>query len=589
MGRVTGRLKAAKVPATSSEQHWRKKAKRRPSLKKLLLEEVPQATEYSDDDELMDPVEMVRLVKAFPDLDQALQASLSPYEDEIAPEPRRHRPRLEGRFDLLYLAWICSKDPAMLSFWFTWRSSSVWKECGFEERPDYQVMRLRFIEFEELERRGFREVAQHLIQNARKRDPLIGMFLMVDETRFDSVSQHEHCCVDHAECKRLWQAKKDELGEGAKRMKGPPRFITPATDDTYNAAKAEEVDSPELTEGELPPTVAVPAGGDDRYVYRYIEGHLYRTLDQTGGLRKYEGKEGWHGGLLQAAVDVRYRTAIDFQAFAADEQPYDHLPDLYENIQEALGARPLAMSFDGLYATKDCAEFLMRRGTQPIKPHTKRESPERIDMRCDVFDEHQVIRCPACGSETDQEPYFVFQNGDPRVRVRCRTPHTEKCYSLQSVACSERYGWVGILDYLDPVMNQMREKHAQMEGYWASQRARYRVAGKDTSGKIKRRAVVPAQQLRAEASMFAEWLRLSLRHGWIGSWKKLNTNAPVPVNDKGRLATIKLSRSKRTLQLPYGAQAIRLGLTKAPPDLDLPTIEPPPAESPPGFVIEPSN
>lgn len=301
-------------------------------------------------------------------------------------------------------------------------------------------------------------------------------------------------------------------------------------------------------------------------------GHLYRTLDTTGGLRKYAfpRNQSWHGGLLQAAVCPRYRTAIDFQAFAADEQPYDHLPELYEQLEQALGERPLAMSFDALYATKDNAEFLIRRGTQPIKPHTKRESAEREEMRCDVFDEHQVIRCPACGSETEQEPYFVFQNGDPRVRVRCLTPHTEKCYGWQSVRCEERWGWVGILNYKDKLMNQLREKHGQMEGYWDSMRKRHGAAGKDTTSKIKRRSVVPAQQLRAEAALFIDWLRLSLRHGWIGSWNKINENAPVAVNDNGRTTIIRLSRAKRALQFPYGKQAVRLGLAKPPPDEDPP-------------------
>jgi len=46
-----------------------------------------------------------------------------------------------------------------------------------------------------------------------------------------------------------------------------------------------------------------------------------------------------------------------------------------------------------------------------------------------------------------------------------------------------------------------------------SLRKRYALAGKDTSGKLKRRAVVTAQQLRAEAALLIEWLRLSLRHG----------------------------------------------------------------------------
>lgn len=89
---------------------------------------------------------------------------------------------------------------------------------------------------------------------------------------------------------------------------------------------------------------------------------------------------------------------------------------------------------------------------------------------------------------------------------------------------------------------------------------------KGSHGKVKRRAVVPAQQLRAEAALLIDWLRLSLRHGWIGSWSKINKNTPVVVGDDGRLKAILRARLKRALQLPYGRQAVLLGLAKPPPD-----------------------
>ena len=52
MGKVTGRLKGAKVPPASAEKFWRQRSKSRPSLKGFVLEEIPEATEYSDDDAL---------------------------------------------------------------------------------------------------------------------------------------------------------------------------------------------------------------------------------------------------------------------------------------------------------------------------------------------------------------------------------------------------------------------------------------------------------------------------------------------------------------------------------------------------------
>jgi hypothetical protein len=163
------------------------------------------------------------------------------------------------------------------------------------------------------------------------------------------------------------------------------------------------------------------------------------------------------------------------------------------------------------------------------------------------------------------------------VRVRCKTPHTEKCYSLQSVLCSEKWGWVGPTNLSDPLVNQIREAHGQFEGMFDSLRKRYALAGKDTTGKLKRRAVVSAQQVRADAALLIEWLRLSLRHGWIGSWTRRNTNAPRPVDDKGRTERILAARRKRALRFPYGKMAVRLGLCKPPPDEDPAPVVPAPA------------
>jgi hypothetical protein len=280
---------------------------------------------------------------------------------------------------------------------------------------------------------------------------------------------------------------------------------------------------------------------------------------------------------MLTAMDIRYRTALDYQAFAANDMEYDHLPDSWEQVENAMRERPAIVSLDRLYAIYACPEFVMRRGADVVTPFSKIFASSREEMRCDLFDEHRVIRCKHCGSETEAEGTFVFQNGEPRVRVRCQTPHTEKCYSLQSALCSEKWGWVGPTNLTDKLVNQIREAHGQYEGMFDSLRKRYGLAGKDTSGKVKRRSVVTAQQLRAEAALLIEWLRLSLRHGWIGSWANRNTNAPRAVDEKGRTERILASRRKRALRFPYGKMAVRLGLCKPPPDDDPAPVAPAPA------------
>jgi hypothetical protein len=65
-----------------------------------------------------------------------------------------------------------------------------------------------------------------------------------------------------------------------------------------------------------------------------------------------------------------------------------------------MGERPAIVSFDRLYAIYDCPEFVMRRGADVVIPFSKIFASSREEMRCDLFDEHRVIRCEHCGSET---------------------------------------------------------------------------------------------------------------------------------------------------------------------------------------------
>jgi hypothetical protein len=75
------------------------------------------------------------------------------------------------------------------------------------------------------------------------------------------------------------------------------------------------------------------------------------------------------------------------------------------------------------------------------------------------------------------------------------------------------------------------------------------------------------QQLRANAAVFLGWLRLCLRHGWMGSLRRAtNAHELIEASDGGFTAELLAARRRRKLLLPYGPKAAALGVgAKDPP------------------------
>jgi len=98
--------------------------------------------------------------------------------------------------------------------------------------------------------------------------------------------------------------------------------------------------------------------------------------------------------------------------------------------------------------------------------------------------------------------------------------------------------------------------------------------GKNASSRLKRLGVEP-QLARARAGLLLEWIRLCLRHGWVGSWKKRNKKEPFVYKAAAQLERVINARMKRLLDLPYGAAAEKPKLHKggAPPPMLLEELD----------------
>jgi hypothetical protein len=115
----------------------------------------------------------------------------------------------------------------------------------------------------------------------------------------------------------------------------------------------------------------------------------------------------------------------------------------------------------------------------------------------------------------------------------------------------------------------IRYWHSNYEHVFRHWRERYSVAGKDVSGRL-RRSGVPAQRLRAAASLVLDWFRVDLRHGWLEPVAldvALNVAAPTrlsgrqdrhsgEVTEAGygteRLGRVISERIETGTHLPYG-------------------------------------
>ena len=101
-----------------------------------LPEQLPGATAFSDEPELLDPMWAVRKLKQNPQW-------LDLLEDATTLNRDWGRPRLPGSWALAYLAFVLS-GRSDIEPWAATVHSSLWSECGFGGVPSYPTIYNRF-------------------------------------------------------------------------------------------------------------------------------------------------------------------------------------------------------------------------------------------------------------------------------------------------------------------------------------------------------------------------------------------------------------------------------------------------------------
>lgn len=270
-----------------------------------------------------------------------------------------------------------------------------------------------------------------------------------------------------------------------------------------------------------------------------------------------------------AAADHLLGAPLAVANIAADEHEHHAYPTLIEEIMEATGERPIAMTGDKGQSTKAVYEFNTTRAIITVIPlRQPQEKIERIDMRRDAFDEYGNPRCRYCGGPSQLESaglgFYFDARGNPRLRFRCLLRHVRECERTQSIACSEEWRLLIPISRVTPYYHALRKSHETFERIFRHWRDRYGVAGKNPDTRLKRPGL-PFQQLRASAALAIEWFRICLRYGWLGTARRRDFGElRITTSPRGVNAILKL-RKKLGLGLPYGPAAIKLGLARAGP------------------------
>lgn len=474
-------------------------------------EHLPGATRFSEEKRFYSPEWLITVVRGLPWLERHLRTSTEVHHNW-------GQPRMDGDWHIAYLAFVISGQVDVQP-WVHRTEPKFWRACGFAAPPSYSTVWLRFAELEGFAD-AFAEAAGMVMRQARKKEPRIGRWIHVDGTEAAT-----HAAAVH-DCRR---------GEGCPREGRFPdrrRQLTAATSDTAAEIRQALAELPEDAEDGGVPDVVVnqvrPAEiterhwDDTRGVMRFRLGdHWYRSRDPEAGTRAYRtGRNGkvlraWHGNYNHKATDHFAGAPVAVEIHSASESEHAAYPRLMEQAIALTGVVPVAVSADRGYSVNANFEWNARRGIGSVFSYRRRtrHDPER-PVAGDRHDEHGVPTCRHCGGET-----YVTRSAHeptPRLWFQCVLPNTPECQKEQTISCSHNWRRLVLIPRISPVYAALRQSHENAEHVHREWRARYRSGGKSIADRPKRIGR-GCQQLRANAAMLIEWIRVCFRQGWLGN------------------------------------------------------------------------
>jgi hypothetical protein len=289
------------------------------------------------------------------------------------------RPRIEGDWLLLFVAYVMSQLPEMSNFWKNEIYDGFWAEAGFDisKKPHYNTLHNRFSELEHPKIvRRIAVAADALVTNAKRNDPEIGRVTHIDATAFHSRAVLHHCCDDPETCKHAEGNMHLETAT-AKRVRqerwDEAKLPLEMAHRHKDAAKRVQL-RPDAGPGEFKKIVK-------------IKGHHYGLHDIGAGVRTYKDPDGttresWVGGYDIIAVDGKYGAKLQGVIAPNDRQECNLYFPLMRRLHDTLGEWPEAVTGDSGQSFKKIFRFNTRRGITSVFPwRPQTDTKEREDMR----------------------------------------------------------------------------------------------------------------------------------------------------------------------------------------------------------------
>lgn len=461
----------------------------------------------------------------------------------------------------------------------------LWRECGFARKPKFSLVYENFVRLES-HIDAFNDAAARMIQHARKHSGgLVGRDVHVDGTEAETNARLVHDCQPGEPCTRATDPSHPEHRQHA-REQHRRRITADAHSDRARdeRQKAAELPPPEDDEVLLIGDASELVWDDQRQVRRLRVGKTgcwYRLLDPDAGARAYtkDGKAArfWRGYYNLKAIDHYTGAPVAIHVTSASVQEYHAYPELFEKLCDNVGEAPRAVVGDKGFAVSSVYELDTSHGVASVFPY-RNGGQEHYRSDHLEYDRDGVPRCKGCFGPTNFVR-FSAANPKPRLWFRCQAPSTPACEKEQSIYCERDWRYLLPLWRTTEAYHALRASHDKYERVHVHWRQRYKVAGDDFGSRPKRRGRA-CQQLRADAALCIEWLRILHREGWLGSARR-NTETATADDGTNGLGKRPARRLAEGLDRPYSRELlIKLGW-KAPLDgAGPPGPEPPPDPAP---------
>lgn len=390
--------------------------------------------------------------------------------------------------------------------------TAFWELCGFETPPSCWLVYTRFCELEQFAD-AFREAAGLVIRRARTVEPRIGRWLHVDATECETHGTPIHDCRDGDGCPSARRKRT--------RMKRLPSDTVAEIRHAQAELPEDDADGKVVINRAKPMDITEAQVDHQRRGVRFRSGgHWWFTRDPDAGTRAYTSgtngrtKRAWHGYYNQKATCGFVRRPIAVHVHAADRSEHTTYPDLMGEAVENTGLVPVAVAGDRGYSIRSVYRWNTERGIGSVFPYRRENghAPKRA-VATDQFDEHGIPRCQHCGGLT-RIVRFAHEP-TPRLWFRCSWPSSAGCEREQSMSCSKDWRRLVPIPRTSELYAGIRHTHGSTENVHDIYRDQYRCGGKTLAERPKRIGL-GVHNLRAQAALLIDWLRLSFRNGWLG-------------------------------------------------------------------------